>query len=322
MYKELLNKIIEFNQIVIFKHLSPDGDCMYSNLALYYFLKANFKGKKVKLCGLEDFDLITKRDKVSDRFIAESLCVVLDTSTVKRIDDQRALNGKYVIKIDHHPHGEEYADLSYVDTKASATCELLAEILFAKEFKRYIISKKVCEYLYSGIVTDTLNFRTTNVTARTLSIASKLAEIGALKISEIVEFNLDKSLEEFNRRTKFRNKLVINEGFGYVKLDKKALRDIGADYKECKNYIEEIACIKDLNVWCVATINDDNLYEVSLRSKRAYIVNNVAMDFGGGGHLNAAGIKGLDDKRLNELFISLIEISKADPKKAIKAHKI
>ncbi len=315
MYKKFLNKIKEYDQIVIFKHIHPDGDCMYSNLALYYFLKDNFKDKKIRLGGYEDYDLVSKRHNVSDKFISESLCIILDVSTTERIDDKRALNGKYKIKIDHHPFGDEYADLSYVDISASAACEVLANILFSNTFKDYVISKTVCKYLYSGIVTDTLNFRTTNVNEKTLEIASKIAKHGNLDIANIVEFNMNKSLVEFNKRTKFRTYLKIHDNFGYIKLDKNDLEEINVNCQECKTYIEEIGCIKELYVWCVAAMNDNGLYELSLRSRRGYIINKVAMKYGGGGHANASGVKDLNEKQLKNIFDDLYQVSQSKNKK-------
>ena len=141
MYEKILNKINEFENIAIFRHAKPDGDCMFSSMALYYFLKDNFN-KKIKLGGFDKFDLLSKNDKISDNFIQNALIFVLDTATDNRIDDFRAMAGKYIIKIDHHPGNNDFGDLNIVNPECSSTCELLADIFLSKKFK---------DFKYSGL---------------------------------------------------------------------------------------------------------------------------------------------------------------------------
>lgn len=309
MYKELLDKINEFDKITIFRHARPDGDCMFSSLALYYFLKDNYKNKNVKLCGFEKYDIESKIEKVSNKFISDSLAIVLDTATIERIDDNRIINSKYIIKIDHHPVVQNYGNINIVKPNYSSTCELLAEILLSNLFNKYSRSENVYRYLYSGIITDTLNFRTSNVSDKTLLIASKLVKYGNLKPSNIVEYLTDVDLQTYSKITLLRNKLNVNNKFGYIKLNKKDLSKIGFEPIEAKNHIDEIGCIKDLNVWAFAVENNGG-WDCSIRSKRAYIVNKIAEKYNGGGHANACAVKHLNASELNKMFKELLEISK------------
>lgn len=308
MYENLLKQIKKYNQIVIFKHVRPDGDCTFSSLAMYQFLKDNFKDKKIKLAGYEKFRLVSKNDKVSDKFIMDSLCIVCDTATTARVDDFRCMAGKYVVKIDHHPVVENYGDINIVKSEYSSTCEVLAEILMSNAFKKYKISNKIYEYLYCGMVTDTLNFRTANTSYKTLAIASKLVEKGNLVISDLVEWLTDDDLETYKKVTLIRNKLIIKNKFGYIKLNAKELKKIGLDPVEAKNHIDEIGKIQDLNIWAFA-VENNGAWDASLRSKRPYIINKFAAKYNGGGHANACAVKRIKASELDSLFKELIEFS-------------
>ena len=308
MYERLLNKIIEYKKITIYRHARPDGDCVFSSLAIYYFLKDNFKDKSIKLCGKDKFDLISKNDVVSDKFIKESLAIILDTATLERVDDERCANANYIIKIDHHPAVENYGDLNIVKPQTSSTCQIIAEIFMSKSFSKYKISDKIYEYLYCGIVTDTLNFKTANTTYSTLQVASKLIKYGNLKPSNLVEYLTNVDLNTYSKITNLRNKLIVKKNFGYIKLDKKTLKTIGLEPVEAKNQIDTIGNIKELNIWALAVENNGG-WDCSLRSKRSYVINSFASKYRGGGHANACAVKKISSKELDMLFNELIEFS-------------
>ena len=308
MYKEILEKIKEFSSISIFHHQRPDGDCMFSCLALESFIHDNFKEKKVKIGGEEIYDLYPRNDKLSQKYINESLALVVDTSNSGRIDDLRALKAPFMIKIDHHPIVEQYGDINLVDVKASSCCEVIATMMFSREFKECILSENTCRYLYCGIIADTINFRTTNVTYKTMSIASKLIKKGNLDVSQLVENIMDKNLDSFNKTTAFRNYLKIENRFGYVVLTNSELQKLGLTPMEAKINIDEIGRIKDLMIWSVAT-EKDGLYDVSIRSKRGYVINSLCREYGGGGHVNAAATKQITKKQLDQMYEILSKMS-------------
>ena len=308
MYKNLLDKINEYEYITIFHHQRPDGDCMFSSLALYHYLKDNFKDKKIKFAGFEIYDKISKFEKISDSFIKKSLAIVLDTSNINRVDDLRVKDADYIINIDHHPVVESYGDINIVDTKCAAVSELLANILFSNTFKHLYLSELVCEYLYCGILTDTICFRTTSTTYKTLAVSSKLAKLGKFNIAEKVEYLFNKEAHLFTKITNLRSYFKIDNKFGYILLEEKDLNKLELDHNEAKNQINEFSRISDINIWAFAVYND-GLYDVSVRSKRGYVINKICHDFGGGGHPNASGIRGLTKNQVKQLFHKLLEMS-------------
>ena len=308
MYSTLLKKLKEYDRICIFHHYRPDGDCMYSSLAFYEFLKDNFKDKKVKFCGFDTYEKISKHERVSNSFIKDSLAIIIDTSVLRLVDDDRCKTAKFLIKIDHHPETDAYGDLKIIEPECAAAAELIAKIFFSKSFSKYQISKKVCEYLYSGIVTDTLNFSTTNTTYNTLELSAKLAKKGDLHISDIVSYLEDIDSNSFQQVTKLRSFLRIERKFGYIVLTEKQAKSLKMEPLQAKNHINEISSISNLNIWSFAVQNGKK-YDVSIRSKKGYIINEIAREYGGGGHINAAGIRQLSKTELKEIFHRLIEMS-------------
>jgi len=308
MYKRFLNKIKEFDKIVIYRHQRPDGDAMFSSLAIYTFLKDNFKDKKIKMAGFEDYDLISKRHKVSDNFISDSLAIVVDTSRSDRIDDIRAMNSKFIVKIDHHPVVDNYGDINIVDVKCAAACEVIADILLSDVFKHYKFSNKFYEYLYCGIATDTINFKTTSTTAKTLHTASILADRANLQISKLVEFLFDKDIDDFYKTTKIRSYFKTDKKMAYILLNDKDLKNINIEANEAKNHIDIMSNLKNINIW-VFIVESEKLYDVSVRSKRGYVINKICQKYGGGGHANASGIKGIEYKQVKLLLKELVELS-------------
>lgn len=306
MFANIIEQIISYDKITVFRHIRPDGDAMFSALALYQFIKDNFKDKQVKIAGYDKYDVINKSDKISDSFIENSLAIVLDTSTRERIDDNRCFNAKYLIKIDHHPAAEEYGDANYTNSNACACCEYLTDILLSEEFKHYCLSKKTCKYLYCGILTDSMNLTTTSTTAHTYMICSKLAEIGDLKPDLLYRFVFSKDVDTFNKISKIRSYLTINGKFAYILLEDKDLKDIDIDPHKARNNIDELANIKNINVWAFFTYNsENNSYDGSLRSIRGFVVNKIAQKYHGGGHVCAAGTNSMSKEELEKIIKDL-----------------
>ena len=213
-----------------------------------------------------------------------------------------------MIKIDHHPSDDNYGDINQVEVRASACAEILARMFLSRAFKNLILSPETCRYLYCGLISDTINFRTTNVTYKTMSIASKLIKKGNLDVSQLVEYIMDKNLDSFNKTTAFRNYLKIENRFGYVVLTNAELQKLGLTPMEAKINIDEIGRIKDLMIWSVAT-EKDGLYDVSIRSKRGYVINSLCREYGGGGHVNAAATKQITKKQLDQMYEILSKMS-------------
>ena len=311
MYKKLLEKIKEYKNICIYRHVRPDGDACFSQFALYEFIKDNFKDKKVKMCGTMEYDLLPYAHTESSSFIKKSLVIVVDTASHDRVDDLSYVDGDYIIKIDHHPANDQYADLNIVDDKAASTTQLLTKILFSNSFKNMIISEKVCMYLYCGLLTDSNCYTTSNTTYETLLYGSKLVEKGNLDVGALNNYLYSKDLNDYKNITKFRNLLTIKDGVGYVLVNKDDLKSLKMDQSDAKNAIDEFNHIKGLKIWAVFAYNaKTGLYDASIRSNKRYVINTTCIKYHGGGHKNACGAKNLSLKECKAFIKDLIKIAK------------
>lgn len=311
MYKKLLEKIKEYKNICIYRHIRPDGDAVFSQFALAQFIKDNFKGKKVEIVGTQEYDLLPYSNMPKDSFIVKALVIVLDTASSGRTDDLSYEIGDYIIKIDHHPEIDPYGDINIVDDTCSSTTQLLSKIFYSKEFSKYKLSEEVCTYLYSGILTDSNCFSTSSTTDETLYFASKLAKDGNIDISSLNNYLFNKDVKKFNSISALRNELKIKDGVGYIIVDDKALKKLRMDVNDAKNAIDEFNHIKGLNIWSIFAYNaKTGLFDASIRSNKKYSINTLCIKFNGGGHKNACGVKNLTKAQINQLLKGLIEISK------------
>lgn len=311
-FEEIRKRIEESDIITIFRHSHPDCDALGSQFGLKTWIEDNYPGKKVYALGAEtstqaDFPA---SDAVDDETIRKSLAIVTDTSTSERADDQRFLTASHIIKIDHHPEVQKYGDTVYVDAGASAACEILGEFFLSVRDAQ--LSKKTAEYLYMGILTDTLCFKVSHVTGRTFRIASELADRG-IDILKINRRLFDKSLREFDTANYIRSHLERTSSgkVGYVILTTEELGHLGLTAPNARNFIDEIGQIRDLAIWLMMTEKAPDVYDGSLRSK-TIAVNGIAAEFRGGGHACASGVKECSKAEIGQLLKRLDEAAEQD----------
>ena len=312
MYKKLLEKIKEYKKIAIFRHERPDGDAVFSSYALKEFILSNFKNKQVKLVGNDSYNILNSVFKINDSFIKDSLCIVLDTATKERVDDKRCFElGDYVIKIDHHPNLDRFGNLNIVNPNTAATCELLSDIFFSKEFSKYKLNNKVKKYLFSGIVTDTMSFRTASCTYTTYLLASKLIEGTKINVSDVYNEVFSKTEKEYTAVTELRKYYKSKGQVAYIIINEKDMNKIGLDYNTAKNNVDILANIKGIKIWAIFAYNKKTkLYDGSLRSMNGYVINAIARRYEGGGHKCAVGVKNLKINDINSLLSELNSVRK------------
>ena len=172
MLKAIWNKILEYDVIVISRHIRPDGDASGAQMGLKYLIQANTKNKVIycdgepnsyagKIVGNVDTNINIKED-------VKYLSIIVDTPNISRIDGTLYKNASEVIKIDHHIFVEEFGGIEYIDTSACAASLLIARL--AKENKLKV-NKKCALALYTGIVTDSNRFLYEGVNSETFEIA-------------------------------------------------------------------------------------------------------------------------------------------------------
>ena len=307
--QEIVSLFEQYDVITIFRHTHPDCDAVGSQFGLKQWLKENYPWKQVYALGTEQCSqgIFPPNDEAPEELISQSLAVVLDSATAERTDDQRFLQAAYILRIDHHPVSDDFGNVMYIYTEAAATCELLTEIFAEQSEKQF--SSVTAGYLYKGLLTDTLCFRTSNTTGKTLSAAAVLANKG-IDIPGINRELFDQSLSSFQFASFVRSRLDIPyPGFGSVLITLEDQKNWNIDSSEAKTYIDEIGHISDLQAWVlfVERLQEQTIvYDGSLRSK-SIPINGVASVYRGGGHKNAAGVKGLSKNEYLRILKDIIQ---------------
>ena len=156
-YKKIAKEIKKYNTIVIARHIGPDPDALGSSIGLKELILNNFPKKQVYVVGApaSRFRYLGNVDKLPEIEYNKSLLIVTDTPDTKRIDGVDYSKFAKVIKIDHHPFVEAFADIELIDDKASSASQLIIELAKKNNYKLNI---DIASKLYLGVVADTNRF--------------------------------------------------------------------------------------------------------------------------------------------------------------------
>ncbi|BAH87788.1 bifunctional oligoribonuclease/PAP phosphatase NrnA [Streptococcus mutans] len=286
-FKTILAKIKAYDTIIIHRHMKPDPDALGSQVGLKEVITSNFPQKTVKVTGYNEPTLswLAQMDDVSDKDYEGALVIVVDTANRPRIDDQRYLNGNFLIKIDHHPDEDHYGDLSYVDTKASSASEIITDFALQNQLK---LSDQAARLLYAGILGDTGRFLYPATTSKTFIIAS-----------ELLKYDFDfaalaRQMDSFPYKIAklqayvFENLEIDKNGAARIILSQKILKKFNLTDAETSAIVSSPGKIDTVQVWAIFVEQADGHYRVRLRSKST-VINEVAKRHAGGGHPLASG---------------------------------
>jgi len=296
--KQILNKIKEYDRIMVFRHESPDFDALGTQFGLVNYLKHNFKDKEILAPGFSNVPLAPLlypvNDEVTETMFTEKkfLAIVCDTGNAARISEQNFMKADFIIKIDHHPAVEQYGNINVVDDSAGSCSELVCSLLATKAFKKYSHNKESAKFFYSGIVGDTGRFQFPSTSPNTLRVAADLLEYG-FKITDEVYYPMYvKDMNDFERTKEVMNNYKITKkGVAYYLLKTEQLKKLKLDADEAKVYLSLFSMHEGIKVWC-CFVQDDrkNNYRGSIRSRNVDI-NEVCAHHNGGGHKQAAGCR-------------------------------
>lgn len=282
--------ILGADKITVVSHERPDGDAVGSLLALTEALRASGRhptpvmvsGVPGRFTFLEgSAHVVTSAPETSDLF------VIVDCSAVDRIGFPTTAVGREPdIEIDHHPTNTEFAAVNIVRPDAAATTEVLYDCLQAWGLP---MTPAVLSALMTGLVTDTIGFRTVGVTPRTLHLAGELLERGA-PLSEIYERSLVQM--SFVAARYWGSGLVRldrSDGLVWSTLTLKDRHEVGYPGPDDADLVNLLMTIQEAEVVLVFVEQSAEKVKVSWRSRPNIDVSAVALQFGGGGHRPAAG---------------------------------
>lgn len=310
MYKEIIKLIKKYNSIVIARHVGADIDALGSQIALKEIIKETYPEKKVYAIGAYSsrFKFVGSLDKEEGIDFENSLLIVLDTPKISRLDIEDLSKYNCRIKIDHHPFEEKFCDVELIDEDTSSTCEMIIELCNNTKLK---MTKSSAEKLFMGIISDSNRFLYPSVSHKTLLLSSKLMEEYKINPPELYEKMYLRSMDEIRFiGYVFQNIKVTKNGVGYIKITDEIQKQFGMDAASTGNMIGELSYINELLAWI--TFSEDkkqNMVRVSIRS-RGPVINTLAMQYNGGGHKLASGIRLPNFDLSDEIIEKLDEVCK------------
>lgn len=322
MFKEIADLINKNQEFILTSHVNPDGDSIGSEIALYKFLSKHGKSARIiNYSKTPDNYLFLDKNSVIEQFdenkhkgaiLGSDVVFILDTNEYTRIRtlepfvrDSKATK----VIIDHHMGLDSNGfDYFVSDTDSPSTGEILYK--FFKFFGSEKIDREIAVALYTAIMTDTGSFRFDRTDPETHIIAAELLKFGINPYDIYSEVYNKATPGKLKLLGKFLENVMLahDERLAYSILCTKDFDETGTDEYATDGYTHHLLSLERTLVGILITETKRGV-KLSFRSKGKIPVNELANEFGGGGHLNAAGafVVGGD---INSLTAETIEKSK------------
>jgi len=285
--------IEQAQSILVVTHLNPDGDAIGSLLGLVNALREH--GKKVDAAvdeGVPDFlEFLHGSETVRDVLASGDwdVMVSVDSSDEARsglVGVYGRAHSKTVINLDHHATNTLFGNIFLVKVDAVSATEVVFDWLSHMNLP---ISRNAALPLLTGLVTDTIGFRTSNVRPRTLQIAMQLMDTGA-SLTEVTARTLDtKSYNTIELWKHAMTSVSLKHGIIEATVTQNDLKNARISEMTDGGLVQLLITVNEAMVAVVYKELHDGNVEISLRSKAGYDVAQVAFNLGGGGHKQASG---------------------------------
>ncbi len=310
--RAILNKIEEYDKILLFRHFRPDGDAVGSTKGLAELIKTNYPDKKVYLQNADFAQYVAflgaEDELLPDEEYKDALGIVMDTATQERISNKKYALCKEIIKIDHHIPVQDFGVISWVEEERSSCCEMVAAFYDALKDK-LTITPQAATYIYTGMVTDSGRFRFRDVSGETLRLAGVMLNQG-IDLDFIYSNLYLRDFESFKFESYAHKKMKISEN-GVVSLfvTEKMKKKFHLSNEEASASVSYMEGIKNSLVWIAFIQTGDGKIRVRLRSRYVKI-SDLAEKYEGGGHACAAGATVYSKKEMEKLIAEADELLK------------
>ena len=289
--QQILDKIKQYDTIIITRHVRPDGDAIGSSRGLAAMLRLSFPDKKIYVQTEDSSDYLAflgpDDAQIPESEYKNALLIVTDTGTIDRVSNSRIALAKEIIKIDHHINIKPYGDVSWVEDWRSSACEMIA--YFYKTFKKELkLDREAATYVYTGMVTDSGRFRYEATTGDTMRLAGMLLDFGI----DIDTLYAHLYLEDYDQ-LKFQayalqNMQITPHGVVYLHVDNAMQQQFALTTEQASEAVSYLKYIKGCISQLAFIDMPDGTIRVRLRS-RFMPINELAEKYGGGGHQFTCG---------------------------------
>ncbi len=308
--KELINLLKAAVNVAILGHINEDADSVGSALAMQRAL--SLMGKKA------DVYFSAPLEKRLDFMCAEGnytvgseneydLCLCLDCGDIDRLGDRKVIfeSAKNTASIDHHITNIGFADVNFVLPDAAATGEILFDVINGLGVE---VDKKLAEYLFIAIASDTGSFKYSNVSPKTLRITAELLEKGIdnAYLSRMLFDTEDEKTMRLKGMLMTKVETLSDGRLSMICVDKLTLKSYEVDEKDLSDIVNIARTVAGAEI-AVSIRETEDKVKLSFRSNGKYDVGEIAQKFGGGGHKMASGASG-SELSLAEMKEKVIKI--------------
>lgn len=294
MWSEATACIDAAESILLVTHVKPDGDAIGSLVGLGLALQQ--RGKTAILAvdgGTPDFAAFLHGAEQVQAALSEgdwAVMISVDASDEARSGEVGAYGRAHaakVINIDHHPTNTLFGDLHLVAADAASTTEVIFDWLTRMGQP---ILPDVAAALLTGLVTDTIGFRTNNVRPRTLEVAHALMVAGADMADIMTRTLVSRSFSQIELWKNVFPSIRLLSGVASAVVTQENLRAANLRDMTDAGLVSTLAAADEVKVAAVFKEQPQGQVEISFRSKPGHDVGTLALGLGGGGHELASGV--------------------------------
>lgn len=310
---KIINELKGAKTIAISGHIRPDGDCVGSVMGLYLYLRKEIPEAQIDVYldkPADIFACISHIQEIKSEFNTEQsydVFVVLDTAP-DRLGEAESIyqKARKKINIDHHISNTGYGDVSVVEPERSSTAELLYDLM-----RPEMVDEEIAKAIYIGIIHDTGVLRYSNTSPRTMQVVGELIKFG-FDFPQLIE---ETFYEKTYRQTQIMGR-VVAESVLFMEnrciagvVSRRMMEFYGVTSKDLDGIVNQLQSVKGVDCAIFMYETETSEYKVSMRSNGKVDVSAVAMKFGGGGHVRAAGctVSGTYQDIISRLSIEIAE---------------
>lgn len=290
MLREVLANIAKRHRFLLTSHARPDGDAIGSALACGQILRAMGKEAEVVMHDpvpriyepLPFADRVRLAERVNGNYEA---AILLECDSIQRTRLQ-GLENQFLISIDHHLSGRNFADVNWIDPHATATAEMVYRLAREAGVK---ITPEIATCLYTAVMTDTGSFMFKGTNEHTFSLARELVLAGADPVVCARNIYFAHSTAKMRLLGAALTNLHREGSLAWIWVTREQMERTEAKEEDCEGIVNYALSIQDVEIAAFFREMPSGGYRVSLRSKGQLNVADIAEQFGGGGHECASG---------------------------------
>lgn len=286
--QQIAERIAQSENILIVSHVRPDADAAGSLLGLGLALRN--AGKHVQMVledGADKFQYLPGSEWILRAPQGDTdMIVIVDCSDPDRVGDVLVNYGKPDLVVDHHKTNLQFGDFNVVESDQVATAAILFDHMPLWDLA---FDPDVAACLLSGIVGDTIGFRTPNVDSSVMRRAGALMDLGADLATIYREELVLKSYKAVRYWGSGLNRLSYEKGLIWTNLTIADRQEIGYSGNDDADLVNVLSSVKEAEIALIFVEQPNNKVKVSWRARPGLDVSGIAFEFGGGGHAAAAG---------------------------------